>query len=114
MFCVNCRKEIPNGTTVCPECGASQRRTSPPPVSGMGNQPTGQKAAYNKMAIIGLVISGISLFLNFWGIVGIAGIIVSIIGLINCNQTNENGKILAIIGIAIGAYSVLYALSIMV
>lgn len=114
MFCVNCRKEIPNGTMVCPECGTSQKRAGTPPVSGMGKQPTGQKSAYNKMAIIGLVISGISLFLNFWGIVGIAGIIVSVIGLINCNQTNENGKTLAIIGIAIGAFSVLYALNIMV
>lgn len=65
------------------------------------------------MAIIGLVISVISLFLNFWGIVGIVGIIASVIGHINCSQTNENGKTLAIIGIAIGAFSVLYAMSVL-
>lgn len=114
MFCVNCRKEIPNGSMVCPECGASQRIISPPPVSGMGSQSAGKNEEYNKMAVIGLVISGISLFINFWGIVGIAGIIVSVIGLINCNQTNRNAKTLAIIGIVIGAISVLYAFSMMV
>ena len=72
-----------------------------------------QKTPYNKMCLVGLVISVISLFLNFWGIVGIAGVIVSVIGLINCKTTNEKGKVLAIVGIAIGAYSILYALVIM-
>lgn len=119
MICVNCRKEIPDGAAVCPQCGAVQKRTTQTPISNMGNnvnsgnQPVGQKAPYNKMCLIGLVISVISLFLNFWGIVGIAGVIVSVIGLINCKATNENGKMLAIIGIAIGAYSILYALVIM-
>lgn len=70
-----------------------------------------QKAPYNKMCLIGLVISVISLFLKFWGIVGIAGVIVSVLGLINCKATNEKGKVLAIVGIAIGAYSIIYAMS---
>lgn len=62
------------------------------------------------MCIVGLVISCISLLLNFWGLVGIAGTVVSVIGLNSCKQKNENGKALAIIGIVIGVFSILYGL----
>lgn len=114
MFCINCGKEIQDGSSFCSECGASQHGVTPPPVSNAANygNPTNptvvQKAPYNTMCIIGLVISGISLLLNFWGLVGIAGTIVSTIGLTNCKQKNENGKALAIIGIVIGVYSIFY------
>lgn len=116
MFCVNCGKEISDGSTFCPECGAAQQGTTPPPTSNTGNyanpvnQSAVKKAPYNMMCIIGLVISGISLLLNFFGLVGIAGTIVSVIGLTSCKQKNENGKALAIIGIVIGVFSILYGL----
>lgn len=114
MFCTNCGKEIQEGAVFCPECGATQQGATPPPVSNVGSyanptsQSTVQKAPYNTMCIIGLVISAISLLLNFWGIVGIAGTIVSVLGLQSCKQKNENGKALAIIGIAIGVFSIFY------
>ena len=117
MFCKKCGKEISDGSTFCSECGAAQQGTTPPPASNTGNyanpvnQAVVKKAPYNMMCIIGLVISGISLLLNFFGLVGIAGTIVSVIGLISCKQKNENGKILAIIGIIIGVYSILYGVN---
>ena len=116
MFCINCGKEISDGSTFCPECGTAQQETTPPPTSSTGNfanpvnQSAVKKAPYNAMCIIGLVISGISLLLNFFGLVGIAGTIVSVIGLISCTKNNENGKALAIIGIVIGIFSILYGL----
>ncbi len=91
-------KEIKDGYKFCDKCGAVQQESPPSPVSNTGdyanpiNQSTVQKAPYNKMCIIGLVISGISLLINFWGLVGIAGTIVSVYGLISCEQKNENGK----------------------
>lgn len=113
MFCTNCGKEIPNGSAFCQECGAAQSGGASP-VSNAGGyvnptgQPVVQKVPYNTMCIVGLVISGISLLLNFWGLVGIAGTIVSVVGLISCNQKNENGRGLAVIGIIIGAFSIIY------
>ena len=50
------------------------------------------------------------MLINFWGAVGIGGIIVSTIGLVNSKKLNGAGKGLAISGIIIGAISVLYAL----
>lgn len=115
MFCTNCGKEIQEGSAFCPECGATQQGATPPVTNAGGysnptSQPVVQKVPYNTMCIIGLVISGISLLLNFWGLVGIAGTIVSVIGLLSCKQKNENGKALAIIGIIIGVCSIFYGL----
>lgn len=115
MFCSNCGKEINNDVSFCPECGASQKAVTATS-SNTGsystpvNQPVMQKAPYNTMCIVGLVISGISLLLNFWGLVGIAGTIVSVLGLTSCQQKNENGKALAVIGIIIGVFSIIYGL----
>ena len=115
MFCSNCGKEINNDVSFCPECGAAQQPNTTV-TSKIGtysspvNQPTMQKAPYNTMCIVGLVISGISLILNFWGLVGIAGTIVSVLGLTSCQQKNENGKALAVVGIIIGMFSIIYGL----
>lgn len=113
MFCTNCGKEIQKGSAFCPECGATQQGATPPVTDAGGNpdstsQPEVKKMPYNIICIIGLVISGISLLLNFWGVVGIAGTIVSVIGLLNCKQKNQNGAALAITGIIIGVFSILY------
>ena len=116
MFCTNCGKEIQDGSAFCSECGATQQGGTPPPASdaescvNTTNRSAVQNAPYNTMCIIGFVISCISLLLNFWGIVGIVGTIVSVLGLTSCKQKNENGKALAIIGIVIGVFSIFYAL----
>lgn len=117
MFCVKCGKQIADGSKFCPECGAVQPNDSAKnavyssnPNNSTNHYSTVRKAQYNIMCIVGLVVSCISLLLNFWGLVGIAGTIISVIGLTNCARRNENGKILAIIGIVIGVFSIIYAL----
>ena len=116
MFCYKCGKEINDGSVFCPECGANQNQNAGANTNQAqyqyqaSSQNQIQKVPYNAMAVVGLVISCISLILNFWGLVGIAGTVVSVVGLLQCQKNNENGKALAIIGIAIGAFSILYGL----
>ncbi len=69
---------------------------------------TVQKAPYEKTCIVGLVVSCVSLLVNFFGLVGIAGVIVSTVGLVNCRQKKRNGMAPAIIGIVIGAFSIVF------
>ena len=114
MFCANCGKEVNTDAAFCPECGAAlkgstQQASSPTQSSAPGQMQTEQKAPYNILAILGLVISGISLFVNLWGIVGIAGTVLSVLGLLNCKSKGENGRALAIAGIVVGGISILYA-----
>lgn len=101
MFCKNCGKQITDGSVFCPNCGADTE------VNKYLYQPV-SKQKYNTMSIIGLVVAGISLLLNFWGIVGIAATVISLIALLQIGKSCEKGKGMAIAGIAIGGFSIVF------
>ena len=88
----------------CPRCGATQKVAAP---SFTADSPA--PATNNTLAIVGFVVALISLLINFWGIVGIAATILSVLGYLGCKQKNQKGKGLAIAGIVIGAISVVWA-----
>ena len=98
MFCRTCGAEIRDGSKFCSECGAAQQdvtsspnantRNHIPPINQL-NQVTVEKAPYNMMCIIGLILSLFSLLFNLFALLGMAGIIVSVIGLMTCQQKNE-------------------------
>lgn len=116
MFCRTCGAEIRDGSKFCSECGAAQQdvtsspntntRNHIPPINQL-NQVTVEKAPYNMMCIIGLILSLFSVLFNLFALLSMAGIIVSVIGLMTCQQKNERGKVLAILGIVISLFSML-------
>ena len=110
MDCPRCGKEIEDGSTFCPACGAAQ---------GNGDGREGS-APYNTLCIIGVVLSGISLFFSFAGLAGIGGIILSQMGMRQAEAAGERGEELAMAGIvtgviaaALGINALLVALHIM-
>lgn len=138
MFCNKCGKEIPNDSAFCPFCGANltaaaaggpapepagqpapgqpaadQSAASQPANDAGFAQPVNQspirKAPYNLLSILGLVISLIAQVFNYFGLVGLGGIIVSVIGLVQCNRRKENGRILGALGVFFGAVAVITA-----
>lgn len=114
MYCINCGQEIDNDAKFCKHCGKATKEDSVNDLQSNLNNPQNtqssiQTAPYNLMSILGIIVSGISLFINFMGLVGIAGIILSVIGLIQIQDKQENGKGLATCGIIIGAFSVIFA-----
>ena len=67
------------------------------------------KGSTNGLAIAGFVVSLCSLLINFGGIVGLVGTILSAIGLSQV-KTKGKGKGLAIAGIIIGVISIVYGI----
>ncbi len=65
---------------------------------------------YNGLAIAGFVVSLASLLINFGGIVGLVGTILSAIGLSQVNSKGEKGKGMAIAGLVVGIVSILYGI----
>ena len=65
----------------------------------------GSYANYNGLSIAGFCVSCAAIFFNrtLFGLAGIAGLILSIIGLRQCNARGDKGRGLAIAGIVIGA-----------
>ena len=96
MYCKNCGNQLGENVMFCDKCGA--RATVAKPQQQM-----------NVLAIIGFIVACISFLLNFWGIVGIAAVVLSSLGLIQINKNGEKGKKLAIAGIVLGAISIVYA-----
>lgn len=66
--------------------------------------PCAPSANYNGLSIAGFSLSCAAILSNFlFGLPGVAGLILSIVGLCQCNKRSEKGRGLAIAGIAIGA-----------
>lgn len=122
MFCKHCGTKLADDAMFCPVCGAKVNGAPAPqgekdeffqdvPSSSVNQQPTyapqqptyapqqpnyAQPAKTNTMAIVGFVLS-------FF--VALAGLICSIIGMKQCNETKEGGKGFAVAGIVISAVS---------
>ena len=109
MYCKKCGKEIEDNVVFCPLCGTQQRED---PKSRA--KAASEKKEINIFCLVGLIISGLSLFLNFWGLTGTAGVVLSSVGYFDCSKKGEQGKVLAIVGIILGCFSIVYALFFMI
>ncbi len=106
MYCINCRKEIKDGSSFCSECGAAQSTVNPTETHPYKQQKRAN-VPYNTLCIIGIVLSAISLF---WPLIGIGGFILSRIGLKQVRESDERGRELAIAGMVVGAITFIYAI----
>lgn len=130
MFCVKCGKELPEGAAFCPYCGHKQGAEAET-VTGTGEAPVREtpgvtyarpvnsspikKARYNVLCIVGLVIGAMAvvfewipmdLFKVLSILAGIGAIIVSAIGVVRCNRTNENGRAHGVLGAVFGTLAI--------
>lgn len=103
MYCKNCGKELDENTNFCPNCGASQN------IDSQNTQENDDSfKQYKTMSIIGFCLSCISIFTDLKGALATAGIILSVIGLINIKDLHCKEKFFALGGILIGAGSIIY------
>lgn len=130
MFCPNCGNRILDANaSFCPNCGAKLNSFAQDSAQSSARQdsqqdsqqswynqfnytppqqdctPCAPSANYNGLSIAGFCVSCAAIFFNrtLFGLAGIAGLILSIIGLRQCNARGDKGRGLAIAGIAIGA-----------
>ena len=113
MFCKNCGKEIQNDVAFCNECGASQKETSNLN-SSSNKQPVVQEKLFNKLSIIGFVVSLLPYLFDFFPnrpidfkfyiFFIILGIFISAICWNICEKNDERGRGLAIAGVVLGVW----------
>lgn len=130
MFCPNCGNRILDANaSFCPNCGAKLNSFAQDSAQSSARQdsqqdsqqswynqfnytppqqdctPCAPSANYNGLSIAGFCVSCAAIFFNrtLFGLAGIAGLILSIIGLRQCNARGDKGRGLAIAGIVIGA-----------
>ncbi len=100
MYCRICGKEINDQAVICPHCGCATKET---PI-----QPTRSKQL-NVLSLLGFIFSLVSLLIALFGSVALAGLICSILGLVQTkNNTQQFGKGFAIAGICVSVGSLAY------
>ncbi len=107
-FCPNCGSELKEGADICVKCGKIINGNIP--VNNQANVQTETSTKTNGLALAGFITALASLLLNFWGIVGLVATILSGVGLSKVNETGEKGKGMAVAGLCIGIFSIIYGI----
>lgn len=100
MYCSKCGKEILDEAVICPHCGCA--------VASAEKKEVVEKQKSNVFCIIGFALSLVSLLIALYGAVAIAGMVLSIIGVVQANKRGEKLKGLGIAGIVVSAGSLVY------
>ena len=97
-YCERCGNELHDEAVFCPKCGCAVRYEKPQ----WKDDPS---ARVNVCALVGFILSltSVIFIVNIFGILSVAGLVNSIIGLVNCEKKKQRGKGFAIAGVAVGA-----------
>ena len=103
-YCTHCGAELLDEAVICPKCGCWAD-----PLRRLTAQ---QNPKLNVCALIGFIFSLVSVivFVNIIGLLALAALILSIVGLTQINRNNDRGKGLAIAGIVISACAFLFGM----
>lgn len=109
MFCKVCGKEVDDKAVICPSCGCKVEETAATDV-GTPAVKVEKNNKINVLGLIGFILSVCSLFLSLYGSIAVAGVILSIIGLVQCVKNGYGLKGFPIAGIVVGACSIIYTI----
>lgn len=101
-YCTKCGKKVDEKDIFCQYCGKQLNEEEVVTKDGEVVDPNKK----NNLALAGFIVSLCSLFISFWGVTAIVGIVLSSVGLSQIKKTNEEGKNFAIAGIIIGGVSI--------
>ena len=108
VFCNKCGRNVEDGMKFCDNCGNRLYSENEETLDNTAYRTADTKPKTNIMAIVGFILGCVSLLINFWGIIGIAALIFSIVGLTQIKNNGGGGKGLAAAGIILGAVGVIY------
>ena len=104
MFCRTCGKEVNDNAIICPHCGCALKNES------IYAEVKNDVKKINVMCLVGFILSMASLLIALYGMVAIAGLVLSIVGVVQTNKTGERLRGLGIAGIIVAAVSLIFTL----
>ena len=99
MYCPNCGFKNEEGSTYCGNCGTNMNVKTT--IVYPNENATTNNDKYNGMAIAGFVLSIVNIWFGAIFVVGVIGLILSVMGNNQIKQNGGKGKGLAVAGIVI-------------
>ena len=115
--CSDCGRDISDKAASCIHCGCPVIGAYYPNMQPHMQYQTFQqnsgtsKRLINSLAGLGFFLAILSVFLAFFFVLGIAALVLSIIGLVQIGRSGEIGRTIAILGIIFSGLSLIYVLS---
>ena len=109
-YCSKCGKEIMEEAVICPECGCAVEADA----FSKTEADTESSTKINILALLGFIFGLISWILNFFGLVGMAAVVLSCLGLAKLEKGDSKGKIFSIIGLISGICNIIYAVIVII
>lgn len=100
-YCTHCGAELLDEAVLCPKCGCWVNSVATSPTTEIK-----EELKTNVCALIGFILSLVSIcmIVNLFGLLSVAGLVLSIVGLVQiCKRGNQKGKRRAIAGIVVSA-----------
>ena len=111
MRCKHCGFETQESFDRCPACGKQQSDPVEPEIAPVVEEPVQQEQAaaprFNRISVVGFILSCSSLVISFFGLNALVGLICSIVGLSELRFVEERGKGLAVAGVITGIFSLI-------
>ena len=109
MFCKTCGQEVNDKAIICPSCGCKVNESEElAPTKVIANK------KINICCLLGFILALVSLLLALWGTVAIAGLVLSIVGLVQCSKGGYKLKGLGIAGVVVAVCSLIYTVYVLV
>ncbi len=110
--CSECGREISDNSSVCISCGNPINRSNYVDVNNSVSSYTNENVVNNNklngFSLTGFILGIVSFLFDIYGLVSFAGLMFSIVGLVN--GTNQKSKIFSIIGIILSGIELFFKL----
>lgn len=106
MFCKNCGKELDDNAVICTNCGVATDKLKVETAETTAKETANNLKSHNVFSIIGFVLALLTIVFMFvnaipYFIALVAGLTLSIIGLVNSKKYKSYGKGLSIAGVCV-------------
>lgn len=112
-YCSKCGTILDENEVVCKSCGAPQQQ----PLNYQQpyyQQNNGVQAPVCGLAVAGMVLGIVGMFIAFWGIIPIIAVALSGFALSRISSTGERGKGMAIAGLVLGIVGIAWGVLMLV
>lgn len=111
-YCTKCGAELLDDAVLCPRCGSLADNSANNGLGVRSGGATNLPTKMNTCSLLGFILSlvGLLFYFNIFGMVSLASVVLSIVGLVQISKNFQRGKGFAIAGLVVGICMFMFCL----